>query len=190
VVEGTVSDETQHNTTSKKRPRWAKGFLAALAQSGNVRLACESAGGIERSTAYDLRDADETFATEWESALEESADLLEQEARRRAHDGLRRLKFHNGSPIMVPALGENGIPLLNVDNEPIMVPYVEHEYSDTLLIFLLKGVRPEKYRERNETKHTFEPIDWDAVPVDVRDAFIDGRIKLEDVYRLVRAPRT
>ena len=28
------------------------------------------------------------------------------------------------------------------------------EYSDTLLIFLLKGVRPQKYRELRQTEHT------------------------------------
>ena len=29
-------------------------------------------------------------------------------------------------------------------------PYLELDYSDTLLIFLLKGLRPQKYRERYE----------------------------------------
>jgi hypothetical protein len=61
-----------------------------------------------------------------------------------------------------------------------------YEGSDTLLIFLLKAHRPEKYRERSEVKHTFEPIDWDAVPSDIRDAFIEGRIKIDDVLRSVR----
>lgn len=179
--------ETGQNRTPKKRPRWAKAFLSALCESGNIRLACEAAD-VARSVVYELRDADTTFAADWECALEESADLLEQEARRRAERGVQRLKFHNGRAITVQALSPEGVPLVNVDGQPIMVPYVEHEYSDTLMIFLLKGVRPEKYRERNETKHTFEPIDWDIVPTDVRDAFIEGRIKLEDVYRLVRTP--
>jgi hypothetical protein len=39
-------------------------------------------------------------------------------------------------------------------NKPVTVPYVEHEYSDTLLIFLLKGARPEKYRERADVRHS------------------------------------
>lgn len=167
-----MSDETSQNSTPKKRPRWVKGFLTSLAQSGNVRFACEAAD-VDRKTAYNLRDADESFATDWESALEESADLLEQEARRRAHDGLRRLKFHNGIPIMVPALGENGIPLLNVDNEPIMVPYVEHEYSDTLLIFLLKGIRPEIYRDNVSVRHSGK-IDVSKLSDDELRAIIEG----------------
>jgi hypothetical protein len=55
------------------------------------------------------------------------ADQLEQEARRRAHDGVRKPVYQGGK----------------------RVGYIQ-EYSDTLLIFLLKGLRPEKYRERFE----------------------------------------
>jgi hypothetical protein len=147
-----MSEDTQ-NLTPKKRPRWAKGFLAALAESGNVRLSCEAAG-IQRWTAYNLRDADETFAADWESALEESADLLEKEARRRAYEGLRRVKFDRGLPIMVPVVGDDGLVLRDKEGKPELVPYVEHEYSDTLMIFLLKGARPEKYRERADVRHS------------------------------------
>lgn len=139
--------------TPKKRARWVKAFLSSLARLGNVRLACETAE-IDRRTAYYLRDADPSFAADWEQALEDSADLLEQEARRRAEQGVQRLKFHNGAAIMVQAISPEGMPLVNADNEPIMVPYVEHEYSDTLAIFLLKGIRPEKYRERADLRHS------------------------------------
>lgn len=145
--------DLEQNGTPKKRPRWAKAFLVALARTGNIRQSCE-VSEIGRTTAYALRDADPTFAADWETALEESADLLEQEVRRRAEQGVQRLKFHNGSAIMVQALSPEGIPLVNDKNEPIMVPYVEHEYSDTLAIFLLKGIRPEKYRERADVRHS------------------------------------
>ena len=33
------------------------------------------------------------------------------------------------------------------------VPLMEHQYSDTLLITLLKAHRPEKYRDRVDLKH-------------------------------------
>lgn len=144
-----MSDETLQNLTPKRRPRWAKAFLIALAELGNVRFACETAE-VSRPVVYALRATDEAFAADWDRALEESGDLLEQEARRRAERGVQRLKFHKGSPIMVPALGEDGLPLKGNDDKLVMVPYVEHEYSDTLMIFLLKGIRPEKYRDRQE----------------------------------------
>ncbi len=135
VVEIEMSDAEQ-NRTPKKRPRWAKGFLAALSESGNVRLACEAAG-IGRTVVYDLRAADPTFADDWESAQDEAADLLEEEARRRAHDGWEEPVF--GSLGNNRGSGEIG---------------TVRKYSDTLLIFLLKGAKPEKYRERNQTEHT------------------------------------
>jgi hypothetical protein len=124
--------EAQQNTTPKKRPRWAKAFLSILAESGNVRLACQAAG-IVRSTAYDLRNSDETFAADWERAQEEAADLLEEEARRRAHEGWEEPVF--GSMGQGQGSGQVG---------------TVRKYSDTLLIFLLKGARPEKYRDRHE----------------------------------------
>lgn len=147
--------EAQHNATPKKNPwpRWAKGFLAAFRDSANVRLACEAAG-VDRSTAYRLREREPSFADAWAAAEEESADLLEQEARRRAHEGVRRLKFDRGRLITIPLEDAEGKPVLDKDDKPVMVPYVEHEYSDTLLIFLLKGARPEKYRERTDVRHS------------------------------------
>lgn len=147
-----MADPSQ-DFTSKKRPRWAKGFLAALAQSGIVGAAAEAAS-IDRRTAYYLRDSDVEFAAEWDQALDAAADLLENEARRRAERGVQRLKFHNGVLIKVQAESPEGIPLVDMDGNPIMVPYVEHEYSDTLMIFLLKGAKPEKYRERADVRHS------------------------------------
>lgn len=167
-----MSEDTPQNSTSKKRPRWAKAFLSALAQLGIVGYACDAAE-IDRKTAYNLRHADEAFAADWEQALEDSADLLEQEARRRAEQGVQRLKFHNGAVIMVQAQSPEGMPLVGVDGQPIMVPYVEHEYSDTLAIFLLKGIRPDKYRERSDVRHSGK-IDVSKLSDDELRAIAEG----------------
>ena len=48
------------------------------------------------------------------------------------------------------------------------------ECSDTLLIFLLKGLRPEKYRDRMEVRGSLAQIDIDKLPDDVIQAIIDG----------------
>lgn len=164
--------ETVQNLTPKKRPRWVKGFLVALAESGNVRLSCEAAN-VTRTAVYDLRESEETFAADWDQALDEAADLLEQEARRRAHDGVQRVKFHKGHPIMVPVLGPDGLVVRGKDNGPEMVPYVEHEYSDTLLIFLLKGARPETYRDRTDVRHSGK-IDLSKLSDDELRAIAEG----------------
>jgi hypothetical protein len=41
-----------------------------------------------------------------------------------------------------------------------------------------------KPTERIEQHQTFEPINWDRVPAEIRDAFIDGKIGIDDVQRL------
>lgn len=95
--------------------------------------ACESVN-IARATAYVWRDDDVDFARQWDEVIEAAADDLEEEARRRAFKGLMRKKFtRGGDPIIDPDTGEQ---------------YSEIEYSDTLLIVLLKAHKPDKYRER------------------------------------------
>lgn len=105
-------------------------FLEKLAELGNVTRAMKAAK-IARRTLYDWRQADQEFAVAWERALDESAGVLEDEANRRALHGVDRPVYQGGKKVGTI-----------------------REYSDTLLIFLLKGLRPGKYRERYE--HTGE----------------------------------
>lgn len=109
--------------------RWHSRFLEALAKMGNVSYACRQSG-IPRATAYDHKKEFPEFAEAWDEALEEAADLLELEARRRAVYGCEKPVFWKGKQCGSV-----------------------QEYSDTLLIILLKAHRPEKYRE-NHTAHT------------------------------------
>lgn len=120
------------NGQHKRETRQAA-FLAAYRECGTVRHAAEAAK-VARSQHYEWM-ADRDYASAFEDAQQEAADALEREAVRRASEGLRRYKFDKGVPIKHPETGE---------------PYFEHEYSDSLLIFLLKGAKPEKYRERVE----------------------------------------
>lgn len=120
-------------------PVWERAFVAALANTGNVRAACQAAR-IGRSTVYDRREASELFALAWTEAMEQAADMLEAEALRRAAHGVQEPVYYKGD----------------------VVGHVL-KYSDTLLIFLLKAARPEKFRERFE--HTGKdggPIVFDA----------------------------
>jgi hypothetical protein len=143
-----MAKKRKTSTTPKKRsaPDWTERFLAALRQSANISYSAMMSG-TNRTAVYHRRDNDKAFADAMKDALEDSVEKLELEARRRAHDGLNRLKFHQGQPIMVPVFGPDRQPLLTENGEPVLVPYVEHEYSDTLMIFLLKAHRPEKYRD-------------------------------------------
>jgi len=109
---------------SKMTPKKRAAFLEALAESGNVSEACGIAV-VSRDCVYRLRKADKEFAAMWETAIEIACDSLELEARRRAKEGWLEPVHWQGIPMSVV-----------------------RKYSDTLLIFLLKGANPEKYRER------------------------------------------
>jgi transposase-like protein len=111
-------------TRTTRTPEKEAAFLDALAETASVTRACETAG-IARRTAYDWRDADPEFAKAWDAAVQLGTEALEDEAVRRAHHGTDEAVFYQGA--------ECG---------------TVRRYSDTLLIFLLKARRPEKYRER------------------------------------------
>lgn len=129
-----------------RTPKRRKALISILRETGgNVTKACEIAG-IGRSAAYEWREADPEFALEWESAIEAGTDELEEEARRRAFQGVNKPVFYKGEKC----------------------GFVK-EYSDTLLIFLLKGRRPERYRERFD--------------VEVKDARKRAEIAIEQMMR-------
>jgi hypothetical protein len=120
------------------RRNWKALFLKHLADCGNVRLAADAAG-VSRTVAYDHRESDKGFAADWARAMDDAADALEAEARRRAVEGLVQKKFtKDGSPVVDPETGKQ---------------YFERAYSDTLLVFLLKGARPEKFRDTHHHHH-------------------------------------
>ena len=58
---------------------WKPAFLAALRELPVIAHACKAVG-IERSTAYRAREADQAFADAWDDAMEEGIDRAEQEA--------------------------------------------------------------------------------------------------------------
>ncbi len=107
-------------------------FLAALRKGWSMTGAANIAK-VDHRRLYEERKADSEFAKQWEDAIEAGTDALEDAARRRAEGGLLKKKFTSkGEPIIDPKTGEQ---------------YVEREYSDNLTMFLLKGRRPQKYRE-------------------------------------------
>lgn len=82
----------RHNRTEsaeKGRPKWWRAFLAALARVGTVSAGCRAAK-VTRSNAYLVRESCDETRAEWDAALEQFADYLEEEATRRATQGSRR----------------------------------------------------------------------------------------------------
>ena len=127
------TDETAKKTREPEggwAEAWMERFIAHLANGGTVSKACELAV-VGRATAYRHRQSDEDFALAWADAEQESTERLEEEAFRRAFKGVRKPVHYQG----------------------LVVDFVE-EYSDTMLIFLLKARKPDKYRERFDHRHS------------------------------------
>lgn len=104
-------------------------FLDLIAR-GNTAACAARTVGVRRNAMFDLRKRDPEFARQWAEADEAGTEALEQEAIRRAVEGVERGLFYQG------------------------VKYTtEREFSDPLLMFLLRARAPEKYRERYEVKH-------------------------------------
>lgn len=105
----------------------AKGTIVrSLAMKGNVREATDAAG-ISRTLAYAWRDKDEGFREAWDDSVNEAVDRMEREMWRRGIEGFDRPVIYQGE---------------------ITDTYTD--YSDSLLLTLIKGHRPEKYKERRE----------------------------------------
>ena len=115
-----MSNRTKFTTHARAR------FIAVISETANVSAACRSLN-ISRRTAYDYREKFPEFAEQWDEAVETAVDKLEAEAWRRGHDGYDEPVFQGGDQVGVI-----------------------RKYSDRMLEILLKGHRPNKFRERFE----------------------------------------
>jgi hypothetical protein len=59
-------------------------FLAALADGGSLARACQAAR-FSRSRAYEWRSDDSAFAADWDQALDDGTDLIEDALLRRVY---------------------------------------------------------------------------------------------------------
>ncbi len=107
-----------------------RAFLAAYAHLGLITRAARAAQ-IDRTTHFIWIKEDPDYAAAFEEARQIAHAALEDSAIQRARYGIDKPVFHQGK----------------------ICGYVR-EYSDTLLIFALKGAMPDKYRERASFEHT------------------------------------
>lgn len=71
---------------TKPGSAWQRQFLAALAETSNVKRAASKAK-VCTSTAYDARRKNRAFADKWQAALAEGYDNLEIELLQRLREG-------------------------------------------------------------------------------------------------------
>src|SRR5215212_1788370 len=127
----------------RRREALRRRWLDAFRVSGSVSHTCRQAG-VSRSALYEWRASDPAFAAGMDEAGEEATDLLEEEARRRAVEGIERLRFgRDGRALVDPRTGS---------------AYVERQYSDALLMCLLRARRPRLYRDNVDLTTGDQPL--------------------------------
>jgi len=130
--------------TEPKRPRRLnarlrqRAFLKAYSICGRISEAARIAQ-IDRQDHKRWYKADPVYRMAFDDHQEETAQLLEDEAIRRAYEGVKRPVLYQGRAVKIGGSRK--------------VLY-ETQYSDTLLIALLKRFRPALYRENTVVEHT------------------------------------
>ena len=114
------------NDYEAKTIRRQNAFLAAYEIRGVVSQAARDAGVSVRAHSNWLND-DEDYAERFHDAHIVCCDLLEAEARRRAVEGVEEEIYFQGE-----------------------VVGSKMKYSDTILMFLIKGALPDKYADRKQ----------------------------------------
>ncbi|OGN89789.1 MAG: hypothetical protein A2158_01600 [Chloroflexi bacterium RBG_13_46_14] len=129
----------KENSLAWRRKRFLDGYRKHHAVGRAARYA-----GISRRQVYRWIENSKEFAQEFEDVKREVIEQLEMEADRRAMKGVRKPVFYQGLP----------------------VGHIQ-EYSDSLLMFRLKALDPEKYRERHEVSGP------DGGPIQIKEVIVN-----------------
>lgn len=134
------SEWSEKTTAFKKRK-----FLQLVEEySGHTSRALRELG-MARSTLTRWKEDDDLFAAQYDSVIDHAVEELEAEGRRRAM-GYEEPVVYQGK-IQGTWMDREG-NICSPDNpDAILVPTTVTKFSDNLLMFLLKGHRPDKYRD-------------------------------------------
>lgn len=125
------ASRTPKNASGANRRRdWQPAFLAAFRETALVTEACKVAH-VARTTVYEERQRNEEFAVAWSEIELETTEAMEREAYRRGVEGVTKPVFQGKEHV-----GD------------------VQEFSDTLLIFMLKARKPETYRDNVHVQHS------------------------------------
>lgn len=157
LVEWELEDLNPAERMSLERRRL---FLRAFALRGIILDGCKAAG-VSRGAVDSWRETSEWFCTMFEIAKEEAADRIEGEAFRRAVEGY-------DEPVIYQGMTTTVIDPVTMKEKMLTV----RKYSDALLQTLLKGNRPDKYKENFKVEHSgqaggvlvvpaaIDPVSW------------------------------
>ena len=127
-VEPRLSRRGRPRATLGQSVRAKHAFLTHYAQWANVSAAC-TAAGVARANIYYWQEHDSDFSAAFKVAEAAATERLEREAWRRAVEGspYERTSYWHGEPV-------------GTDRKI--------EYSDQLMMLLLRARRPDLYREK------------------------------------------
>jgi len=128
-----MDEEEELDDLLPERPEWPgaepkqAAFLTALIIVAGQAAKAARAARIPRQSHYRWLDTDENYRKLYAFAMRQVTQTLEDEATRRAVEGVKRGVYYQGERCGT-----------------------EIVHSDGLMMFLLRGAAPEKYRERSE----------------------------------------
>ena len=129
-LQGDEKEPEGHGEFPGVRNLKKRAFLAEYSQTGNLSAGCRAAG-VDTKTGYNWRQdqshENQAFLQAVQKAKLMAIERMEAEVHRRGVEGFEEPVFYQGREV-----GK------------------VRKYSDNLLMFMLKGCRPEKYRERYE----------------------------------------
>lgn len=96
-------------------------FIEMLRKTANVSRSAREAG-LASSTVYRQRARSKSFAADWDNAVAEALDALEESVIQRVRDGTEKPVYFGGEQVGTV-----------------------RQYSDQLAMFILKSKRPEIY---------------------------------------------
>jgi hypothetical protein len=128
-------------------------FLAAYVKTASVSKAARAAK-IERSLHYRWLREDTEYAAAFATARLEAGELLEDEAVRRAYEGFAEPVVYQGGLCYTPDQYERdadtGATVLKKGAKPLTV----RKYDAGLLMKLMDGFLPERYKRRSNVEVT------------------------------------
>jgi hypothetical protein len=147
-----------------------RAFLASYVVTASILKAAKAAK-VNRSLHYRWLKEDDEYKIAFAAAYLEAGDSLEDEAVRRAHEGIQEPLIYQGNfsykqRVVKDAAGVDVLIAGKQQFENYGKPLCVNTKSDTLLMFLLKGFKREKYRE-NASLEVSGP---DGGPIPLEDA--------------------
>lgn len=130
---------------------------------------------IEQLAAFGCTDGEiAVLAGISEGTLKRSFDPLLKNGRASLRSNLRSAQVKKALGVYVPEYDKQGNRVDLYLSPP----------DNTMLIWLGKQYLGQS--DKVETKDATDPVDWDTVAPDLRDAFIAGKVSLDDVRRSSR----